>query len=203
MVEKFTPEELAEMAAFDAELDEEDTLALTDEEIAESKARDADAKLEDLSHSEANARKSARKRESRERNAQRCREYYAAHKEEQYERLKAWRAENRQLVNDYQRRYDIKRRKEASEERHNETNARQRAYYAAHREERLAHQRAYNAAHREEINARMRAWRAAHPEEACARNRDYYARNRERILSRLRERRDAAKMNKEKQEHES
>ena len=43
----FTPEELAELEAYDAEVDADD---LTQEEIRESRARDREAKLDALDH---------------------------------------------------------------------------------------------------------------------------------------------------------
>jgi 5-methylcytosine-specific restriction endonuclease McrA len=43
-----------------------------------------------------------------------------------------------------------------------------RAYYAAHREERHAYQVAYRASHRAERAAATRAWRAANPEKEAA-----------------------------------
>ena len=43
------------------------------------------------------------------------------------------------------------------------------AYYAAHREEHAARHRAYYAAHRERLLAQGRAWTAAHREEIRAR----------------------------------
>lgn len=122
MAETFTPEELAELAAFDAELDEKDTLALTDEEIAESRARDADAKLEGLSRSRAKAQMAMKRRAEKIRasgkRAEYDRQYRAAHRDKLQRQIEAWRQANREYRLEYQRRYD-----------------------AAHREERLAAQR--------------------------------------------------------------
>lgn len=53
---------------------------------------------------------------------------------------------------------------------------RQRAYYQAHREEKIAYQRAYNAAHQEERQAYERARYQAHREERLAYQRAYRAR---------------------------
>lgn len=134
MAETFTPEELAELAAFDAELDEKDTLALTDEEIAESRARDADAKLEGLSRSKAKAQMAMKRRAEKVRasgkRAEYDRQYRAAHKDKLQRQIEAWRQANREYRLEYQRRYD-----------------------AAHREERLAAQRRRNRIKREAMDA--------------------------------------------------
>ena len=72
----FTPEELAEMAAFDAEVDAQ---PITMAEIAESRQRDKNAKLDALDHK---ARKLAEYQ----------REYYAANKDKLAERQREYRA---------------------------------------------------------------------------------------------------------------
>lgn len=134
MVETFTPEELAELAAFDATLDAEEVLILTDEEIAESKERDAEAKLEGLSRSRAKAQKAMKRRAEKIRasgkRAEYDRQYRAAHKDKLQRQIEAWRQANREYRLEYQRRYD-----------------------AAHREERLAAQRRRSQAKKEAMEA--------------------------------------------------
>ena len=134
MVETFTPEELAELAAFDATLDAEEVLILTDEEIAESKERDAEAKLEGLSRSRAKAQKAMKRRAEKIRasgkRAEYDRQYRAAHKDKLQRQIEAWRQANREYRLEYQRRYD-----------------------AAHREERLAAQRRRSQAKKEAMDA--------------------------------------------------
>ena len=100
----FTPEELAEMAAFDAEVD---AMPLAAEEIKESRERDRDAK---------NARLSARdyraaeyRREYYERNkdarAEYQREYYERNKDAIAEYQRDYRERNKDAIAEYQRDY--------------------------------------------------------------------------------------------------
>ena len=105
----FTPEELAEMAAFDAEVD---AMPLAAEEIKESRERDRDAK---------NARLSARdyraaeyRREYYERNkdarAEYQREYYERNKDAIAEYQRDYRERNKDAIAEYQRNRVVKNR---------------------------------------------------------------------------------------------
>ena len=91
----FTPEELAELAAFDAELDE--TYIQTQEEIEASRKRDRAAKLDSLDNKD---RKIADYQAA----------YYEANKEKIAAQQAAYREENREKYNAYMREYQRKRR---------------------------------------------------------------------------------------------
>ena len=93
----FTPEELAEMAAFDAEIENE---PLTNEEIRESRERDR-AALDD--------RKGRREKKI----AENQRAYYEANREKIAENKRAYREANREKINAYMREYRRRRRLEA------------------------------------------------------------------------------------------
>ena len=92
----FTPEELAEMAAFDAEIEDE---PLTNEEIRESRERDR-AAIDD------------RKDKKEKKIAEGRRAYYAANKEKIAEGQRAYRAANKEKINAYMREYRRRRRLE-------------------------------------------------------------------------------------------
>lgn len=105
----FTPEELAELAAFDAEIDESD---ITQDEIVESRARDREAKLCEMS-----------KKDRKIAEAQRA--YYEANREKIAEQKRAYREANREKWNAYMREYR-KRRKangQAQDEHHHPDSA--------------------------------------------------------------------------------
>ena len=106
----FTPEELAEMAAFDAEVDAQ---PITMAEIAESRQRDKNAKLDALDHK---ARKLA----------ERQREYYAANTDKFAEYQREYRAANKDKVAEYQREY-YAANKDKVAERQREYRARKKA----------------------------------------------------------------------------
>ena len=93
----FTPEELAELAAFDAEIEDE---PLTMEELRESRERDR-AALDD------------RKDKKQKKIAEGKRAYYAANKEKIAEGQRAYRAANKEKIAAYMREYMRKRRLEA------------------------------------------------------------------------------------------
>ena len=92
----FTPEELAEMAAFDAEIEDE---PLTNEEIRESRERDR-AALDD------------RKDKRQKKIAENKRAYYEANREKIAENQRAYREANREKINAYMREYQRRRRLE-------------------------------------------------------------------------------------------
>ena len=90
----FTPEELAELAAFDAEIDETD---ITKDEIVASRARDREAVLSGMS-----------KREKKIAEAKRA--YYEANREKIAEYQRAYKEANREKWNAYMREYRKRRR---------------------------------------------------------------------------------------------
>ena len=92
----FTPEELAEMAVFDAEIEDE---PLTNEEIRESRERDR-AALDD------------RKDKRQKKIAENQRAYYEANREKIAENQRAYREANREKINAYMREYQRRRRLE-------------------------------------------------------------------------------------------
>ena len=107
----FTPEELAEMARADAEIERE--FILTDEEAAESRELDRAAKME-------------RKDKKAKAVAEYHRRYREANKEALAEYQRRYREANKEALAEYQRRYY-----EASKEALAEY---QRRYYEANRE---------------------------------------------------------------------
>ena len=105
----FTPEELAELAAFDAEIDESD---ITQNEIDASRERDREAVLAGMS-----------KRNRKIAEAKRA--YYEANREKIAEAQRAYREANREKWNAYMREYR-KRRKangQAQDEHHHPDSA--------------------------------------------------------------------------------
>ena len=93
----FTPEELAEMAAFDAEIEDE---PLTMDELRESRERDK-AAIDD------------RKDKKGKKIAEGQRAYYAANKEKIAEGQRAYYAANKEKIAAYMREYRRRRRLEA------------------------------------------------------------------------------------------
>ena len=89
----FTPEELAELAAFDAEIDEE---PLTAQEYRESTQRDKDAVF---------AEKSEKDRIKARKIAAYKREYYEANKDQIAAYQREYREANKEKYNDYMREY--------------------------------------------------------------------------------------------------
>ncbi len=101
----FTPEELAELAAFDAEIDAE--FEWTNEELRESRARDKEICFE---RKESKARKIAEAQRAyyeanREKIAEAKRAYYEANREKIAEAQRAYREANREHYNAYMREY--------------------------------------------------------------------------------------------------
>ena len=108
----FTPEELAEMAAFDAEIEDE---PLTNEEIRESRERDRAALDDRKSKKEKKIAEGQRAyyAANKEKIAEGQRAYYAANKEKIAEGQRAYRAANKEKINAYMREYRRRRRLEA------------------------------------------------------------------------------------------
>ena len=131
----FTPEELAELAAFDAEIDESD---ITQNEIDASRERDREAVLAGMSK---------RNRKI----AEYKRAYYEANREKIAENKRAYREANREKIAEYRRAYYEANREKIAEY--------QRAYYEANREKIAEYQRAYYEANREKWNAYQREYK--------------------------------------------
>ena len=89
----FTPEELAELAAFDAEIDESD---ITQNEIDASRERDREAVLAGMSkrNRKIAENKRAYREANREKIAEYRRAYYEANREKIAEYQRAYREEN-------------------------------------------------------------------------------------------------------------
>ena len=145
----FTPEELAELARIDAELE---SAPVTADELAESRRRDRAAKLDAMD-------KRARA------HAEQQRQYREAHREEIAERMRQYREAHREEIAEQHRQYYAAHREEIAEQK--------RQYYAAHREEVAEQKRQYYAAHREEIAEQLRQYYAAHREEIAERMAGY------------------------------
>ena len=108
----FTPEELAELAAFDAEVDEE---PLTKAEIEESRARDKEAKHaeKDKRSQKIAAGQRAYYAANKEKIAAGQLAYRAANKEKIAAGKRAYYAANKEKINAYMREYRRKRKLEA------------------------------------------------------------------------------------------
>ena len=105
----FTPEELAELAAFDAEIDESD---ITQNEIDASRERDREAVLAGMSKRNRKIAeyKRAYYEANREKIAEYLRAYYEANREKIAEYQRAYYEANREKWNAYQREYKKRRR---------------------------------------------------------------------------------------------
>ena len=137
----FTPEELAEMARADAEIERE--FILTAEEAAESRKLDRDALM-------------ARKDKQAKAVAEYQRRYYEANKEAVAERNRRYYEANKEAVAEYQHRY-YEANKEAVAEY-------KRRYYEANKEAVAEYHRRYyeaNKAKWRDYNARQKAKKAA------------------------------------------
>ena len=121
----FTPEELAELAAADKEIDE--SFCLTNEELRESRMRDRRAKLDAMdnrerkiadqkrAYREANREKIADQQRAyreanREKIADQKRAYYEANREKIADQKRAYREANREDWNRYMRDYRKKKK---------------------------------------------------------------------------------------------
>ena len=137
----FTPEELAEMARADAEIERE--FILTDEEAAESRALDRAALM-------------ARKDKQAKAVAERHRRYYEANKEALAEYQRRYREDNKEALAEYKRRYYEANKETVAEY--------QRRYYEANKEALAEYQRRYREANKakwKDYNARQKAKKAA------------------------------------------
>ena len=95
MIPLFTPEELAELAAYDAQVEAK---PLTNEEIAESRERDRmaiDAER-DVKSRKIAEQKRAYRQANREKVAEQKRAYYQANREKVAEYMRAYRARKKQ-----------------------------------------------------------------------------------------------------------
>ena len=131
----FTAAELEELRRADAEIDAE--FVQTAEEIAESRARDRDARLAALP-------------DAKRKRAERQRAYYEANRDKVAERKRAYREANRDKVTEYQRAYYEANRDKVTERQRayreanrNKVAERQRAYYEANRDKAAEYKRAY------------------------------------------------------------
>lgn len=142
---KFSPQELAEMAAADAEI--EATFRLTNEDLALCARLDKAAKTERLNN--------RRRKESDRQKA-----WYAANRAKVRAKQKAYKKANREKVAAQKKVYRAANREKELE--------RGRAWYQANRERVLAKQKEYREANRERIAEYQRAYRrrraAAHGE---------------------------------------
>lgn len=105
----FTPEELAELAAFDAEIDESD---ITQNEIDASRERDREAVLAGMSKRNRKIAENQRAyyEANREKIAENQRAYREANREKIAEAKRTYYEANREKWNAYQREYKKRRR---------------------------------------------------------------------------------------------
>ena len=106
----FTPEELSELASFDAEIDESD---ITQDEIDASRARDREAVLAGMNKRDRKIAEAQRTyyEANREKIAEAKRAYREANREKRNAYMRAYREANREKWNAYMREYR-RRRKE-------------------------------------------------------------------------------------------
>lgn len=135
-VAKWSPEELAEMAAADAEI--EATFRLTNEDLALCARLDKAARAERLD--------SRRRKESDRQKA-----WYAANRAKVLAKQKAYKEANREKIAAQQKVYRAANREKISDL--------QKAWYQANRERVLAKQKEYQEANRERIAEYQRAYR--------------------------------------------
>ena len=107
----FTPEELAELARIDAELDAE---PISSEEVAESNRRDRQAKRAIMDNKAAKIAESRRRHyeANKDRIAESKRRYREANKDKLAEYQRRYREANEGKAAEYQRRYRERRRNE-------------------------------------------------------------------------------------------
>ena len=113
----FTPEELAELAAFDAEIDAE--FEWTNEELRESRARDKEICFERKGRKAQKIAEAQRAyyEANREKIAEAKRAYYEANREKIAEARRAYREANREKYNAYMREYMRRKYAERKNER--------------------------------------------------------------------------------------
>ena len=133
----FTPEELAELAAADAEIDA--SFRLTNEDIKRSREADKAAMFDRLPPEKKKiaAKQRAYREANREEIAAKARAYYEANREEIAAKQRAYYEKNREKKLAYQRAYDAAHREEIA--------ARQLAYREANRDENIRKARERNA----------------------------------------------------------
>ena len=111
MIPLFTPEELAELAAYDAQVEAK---PLTNEEIAESRERDRmaiDAER-DVKSRKIAEQKRAYRQANREKVAEQQRAYRQANREKVAEQKRAYYQANREKVAEYMRAYRARKKQE-------------------------------------------------------------------------------------------
>ena len=135
----FTREELAEMAAADAEI--ERSFRITSEERRRSRELDADGRCDALIGTDRYRSAAARK------------DYYEANREKIAAAKKAYYEANREEIAAYKKEYYEANREKIA--------AGQKEYYEANREKIAAARKAYREANREKYNAYMREYNAS------------------------------------------
>ena len=115
----FTPEELAEMAAADAEIEAE--FRLTQEDLDRSYKLDREAKFQALPEEKQKvaAQQKAYREANREKVAAQKKAYYEANREKVAEYQKAYREANREKVAEYQKAYREANREKVRERARN------------------------------------------------------------------------------------
>ena len=169
----FTPEELAELARFDAEVDA--SPAYDAEEVKSQRERDMEIQDERLTPQQLRKRKSDRAyyQRNKERIVQRNAEYAAAHADSIREYRTRYFAENAESIKERRAAYRTANAKDIAEY--------QRQYHQDHREEHLAYFREYRAEHLEEERERSKRWREANRERYLQIKREYWARRKNEI----------------------
>ena len=161
---QFTEQELAELAAADALIDDE---PITLAEWLEANERDK--QLRDADVDPATLRKRLKNRR-----------YYHRHAHEQKRKHDEWVSQNREHVAEYLKRYKAEHKEEIA--------IRDRAYYEANKEKITEQRHIRYAENRDSINEQRRNQRAQNVEAARERDRAYYAAHKDEINARRRER---------------
>lgn len=185
----FTPEELAELAAFDAEVDGQ--LAWDAKEIEAARERDNYARAQGRTTS--HQRQLDAQKRYKQRNAevirQKRHEYYLRNRDRELAKSKAYRDSHKQHCHEHQIAYDDAHRtarREASNRWKREHPDQVKAYEAEHREHRLELKAEWVDRNRDHVNELRRKRYEARKNEINAKRREYLAQNREKINARRR-----------------
>lgn len=169
----FTQSELAELAIFDAQVD--DDLNWSHEEVEEARKRDKEFEADRLTPQQLRKRK-------------RDRDYHQRNKKRRNAQSSAYAAEHPNQIREYRSRYYTENRKSILE-RHKayaQANATKIAqyhhdYHVAHKDEQNAYSKEYYQIHREDLLVKAQKYRLENGDRIRAAKREYYQLNKERI----------------------
>lgn len=169
----FTQSELAELAIFDAQVDDDPNWS--HEEVEEARKRDKEFEADRLTPQQIRKRK--HDREYHQRNKERRNAQSAAYAAEHELEIRAYRSryysENHESILERQKAYASANAEKIAQYQHN--------YHIAHKDEHNAYSKEYYSVHRKEILAKGQKRRQENRDQIRAAKREYYRRNKERI----------------------